>query len=281
MLSRLSRIISRHWSERRHYATTRDWWMSIYNRVLIHLPGAPLPGRGRVREVHLNNANGTATPPVVRLATSDWYVLEEMFINGEYEYVRELLGPQVPKLIVDLGANVGMSVRLWQTLYPGVKVVAVEPDADNLRIAQRNVLNTQPPPTLVRACVAGRRREVSLDRSKNAYSISMRDDASDGSADRVPAVPLLDLLADAWVSGPIDLLKCDIEGAEAEVFADCAAWLNTVRHITIELHAPYTREKFLADLSRNGGRFAVRHETNKGDLHVMSLSNENPPAVQS
>ena len=272
MISRLKHIVSRHWSERRHYLSKRDWLMSIYNRILIHLRGAPLPGRKRIREVRPASLKGS--PLSVRLASSDWYVLEEIFLNGEYEFVQQNL--RNLRTIVDLGANVGMSVRLWQTLYPQARIVAVEPDADNLAMARRNVLpnSNGQSPMLIQACVAGRAREVSLDRSGTAYAISMRDDA--GAGDKVAALTMPQILERGGISSAdsIDLLKCDIEGAEAEVFADCAGWIDRVKHIAIELHAPYTAEKFLADLRKAGARFRVDQQVSKGDLHVMYLTKE-------
>src|SRR4051794_32597716 len=118
MLSRITTIIRRHWSERGLYARSSDWLMSIYNRVLIH-GKLPLPGRGRLRDVQPCTLAGP--PLTVRLASSDWYVLEEIFLNGEYEQVAKDLRDL--RNIVDLGANVGMSVRFWQTLYPKAKIV--------------------------------------------------------------------------------------------------------------------------------------------------------------
>ncbi|HEV8293439.1 MAG TPA: FkbM family methyltransferase, partial [Tepidisphaeraceae bacterium] len=55
----------------------------------------------------------------------------------------------------------------------------------------------------------------------------------------------------------VDLLKCDIEGAEAELFADCGQWIRRMKNIMIELHAPYDKSKFLDDIKRGGRAFDV------------------------
>jgi FkbM family methyltransferase len=268
---RITRIIQRHWHERGQYASSIDWLLSIYNRILIHLPRAPLPGRGRVVRVR---PVGLSHPLFVRLASSDWYVLEEIFLNGEYEHIART--PRGVKTVLDLGANVGMSVRFWQTLFPGVRVIAVEPDEQNLAMARRNVMES-PAVTFIRACVAGRARDVWLDRSSNEYSISMRDQRPGSTAQEslVPALTVPQVLERAGFAGEIDLLKCDIEGAEAEVFADCAAWIGRVGNIAIELHAPYTAQRFLEDLRRNGSEaLRVTADLPKGDLHVLYLSTD-------
>lgn len=69
----------------------------------------------------------------------------------------------------------------------------------------------------------------------------------------------------------MDLLKCDIEGAEAEVFANCADWIERIRWLMVELHPPYDKRKCLADLERNGGRFIVRHEQQWVGQEVLLL----------
>jgi hypothetical protein len=87
----------------------------------------------------------------------------------------------------------------------------------------------------------------------------MQDDVSGG--EYVDAITLTQLLERTAVTGFIDLLKCDIEGAEAEVFSDCRAWIKRVRNLVIELHLPYSRQQLLRDLQRGGGRFEVTAES--------------------
>ena len=36
------------------------------------------------------------------------------------------------------------------------------------------------------------------------------------------------------------MLKCDVEGAERALFADCAAWIGRVRTLAVETHDGYT-----------------------------------------
>lgn len=244
--------------------------MSVYNRTLIHLPRVPLPGRGRVRRVRPASLGGAKLD--VRLASSDWYVLEEIFLHGEYDAVTSSL-TQPPRTIVDLGANVGMSVRLWQTRYPNAKIVAVEPDGANVEMAGRNALDPSRV-TFVRGCVAGSHREVHLDRSKDEYSFKMDDRSTKANGESVQAYTLAEVLEMGGI-GPqetIDLLKCDIEGAEAEVFAECSAWIDRVRYLAIELHAPYTKERFLEDVKRAGSTLQIVGEQSKGDLCVLQLA---------
>jgi FkbM family methyltransferase len=215
-------------------------------------------------------------PVSVRLGTSDWVVLEEIFRWGAYDALFAQTLGQV-RTIVDLGANVGLSVRLWQKRFPDARIIAVEPEPRNVQMLRRNVTAGPRPQdvTIVPACVAGSPRSVGLDASGGAWGVKMRDDAKSGV--QVPAMTMPQILA-AGDFTSIDLLKCDIEGAEAEVFADCSGWIGKVRWLAIELHPPYTKTQCLADLQRSGGRFVVRHEQDWVGQEVLIL--EQPAEVR-
>jgi hypothetical protein len=127
---------------------------------------------------------------------------------------------------------------------------------------------------VIRACAAGRPRTVTLSRDVAEWAFSMKETAEGNlpASEEVRALTVPQILAEAGMTGPIDLLKCDIEGAEAEVFADCSTWIGQVRYLVIELHAPYTAERFIADLDRNGGKLSVLERHDKGDLQILFMS---------
>lgn len=229
---------------------------------MLRLPRAPLPWRNKVTAVRVV---GVPDPLYVRLGTSDWLVVEELFALDEYAPLikRKLAGVRT---VVDLGANVGYSLRLWEAVFPSAVLIAVEPDAENVEMCRRNAARSreQGRLRLVQACVAGRSREVCLDRSGGAWGYSMQEvdtiaSKVPGDVEAVPAMTLPEILSDVGLdpSVPIDLLKCDIEGSEKEVFADCASWIGRVRNMVVEVHGAYTADQFLDDLRRAGGRFEL------------------------
>lgn len=141
--------LSRLWSLRSHYAHKQDWLRSIYNRVLLHFPSLPLPGRNLLRQVRLKRIR---EPFYVRMNTTDWYVLEEIFIDRVYAPAisNEI---QDVRYVIDLGANTGFSVRLWQMAYPLAGIIAVEPDASNLKMCRQNAFAGRGQLHLLQACV--------------------------------------------------------------------------------------------------------------------------------
>ncbi len=261
--------LRRLWAARHHYAETSDWLFSFYHRLLLYFPWLPLPWRNATRRVRLH---GMREPLNVRLGTTDWYVLEEVFLDKVYEPLNHRRLTNVHN-VLDLGANTGFTIRLWQILYPAARIVAVEPDGANLTMCKYNALKNAGGEQLkfVQACVAGRARSVFLDRSTGAWRFSLSDVGGPG-AKPLPAITLPQILESCAIDGPIDLLKCDIEGSEEEVFADCRAWIANVRNLVVELHQPYSSERFFEDLRRAGGRFDVYHQvTSDGNSELLFL----------
>lgn len=242
---------------------------SLYNRLLLRPAGKFLPLRRCVRKVRLP---GKSEAVCVRLGTTDWHVLEEIFFQGEYDEMLQRLDPPV-RTIVDLGANVGLSLRLWRERFPAARVIAVEPDAENIVMCRRNGGESC---ELVQACAAGSRRQVYLDRSGGEWAASMRDRPVESAGEAIPTITVEELCDRIAPGGEIDLLKCDIEGAEKEVFADCSRWIGRVRNIMIETHAPYTAEQFLADVARCGGEFETRMMAVEGGLGHALLVRKRP-----
>ena len=91
----------------------------------------------------------------VREGTSDTAVLEQIFHTEEFNistapqfawiraaYDRTLEAGQVP-LIVDCGANNGLSALYFASHLPRAKIVGIEPARDNVELARKNRLKLQ------------------------------------------------------------------------------------------------------------------------------------------
>ncbi|MBX3404859.1 MAG: FkbM family methyltransferase [Phycisphaeraceae bacterium] len=290
-LRRLIRVAGLRWEERRRFATLGSWALDLYNRVLGRLPVVPMPMRRRVCRVYLS---GRPHPVLARLGSTDFAVLEEIFCKSEYEPVTSMNLGEAP-LIVDLGANVGFSVRRWQEQWPRATIVAVEPDSGNAELCRRNgaVLPDLPVPAVIEACVAGRSRRVTMGGSRGEWAFTMRETSEDpagqapgagaghvppGGPSVVDALTLPDVLARAGIppDRPIDLLKCDIEGTERELFEHCGDWLPRVRCAMVELHAPYRVEDLQEAIRRSGETFECELHKDIPGVQVVVLTR--PPA---
>ena len=168
---------------------------------------------------------------------SDEWLLKPIFQVQEYKLPIKNFQP---KLILDCGANIGMSVVYFANKYPDAKIIAVEPELGNFRMLMYNTLfydNVEP----VQAALWN--EETYLDiltegRRPTAFMTCKRGSSADtNDPNIVKTTTVSKLLANSGFD-EIDLLKVDIEGAEKEVFGadDVHSWLSKTKVIAIELH---------------------------------------------
>jgi FkbM family methyltransferase len=210
-------------------------------------------------EIKLKNAK---FPLLIRTHASDRDVLWQVFIQGEYGPV-ELSNP---KVIIDLGANVGYSAAYFLSKYPTAAVLAVEPDPDNYAICVRNLAPYGQRAKVIHGAAWPERRKLVLD--KGTYG-----DGRDWATRVKPATEGAGSNADAGIDGydvetliglcnspEVDLLKIDIERSELELFSrNTERWLPRVKNLCIELHGQDCQEVFLSAISSYS---YVEHQSN-------------------
>jgi FkbM family methyltransferase len=190
----------------------------------------------------------------LRSHTTDISVLKELLVGDTYEPLPTDLEVET---VVDLGANVGLSYRWLRARYPRARFVCVEPDPGNLEILRANVRAVDDQALIHGVCVGGRERRVALATTNGEWGFRMTDA---GDPDHGIDVMTMDALLEDAGFDHIGVLKCDIEGAEAEVFADCSSWIDRVDAMSVECHSDVIRtDALLAAVSANGGQFSVRH----------------------
>ena len=207
----------------------------------------------------------------LRPGTSDFGIFWEIFIDRFYDPLLnchpENSVPSV-QTVIDLGGNCGLFTLFALSYFPEARILTVEPDAGNMDVCRLNTGHAASHRVILKqACAAATSGEVSLCRSGLPACYTMI--APCCSSDRIRAMTVPELLDDAGIHGKIDILKCDIEGAEKELFADCRDWIGRVQCISIELHAPYTVQHFQQDLARNAAGFDIIHHRDCGHGSVM------------
>ncbi len=261
--------------ERRSFGDKGSWLRFGWLNAVVSPRAMPVAHPGVALCVR-----GENSPTFIRPVRTDIRAFKEVVLAGQYDRVREVVPPDAG-LVLDFGANIGLTLRRWRRLFPNASIVGVEPDEQNLRLCALNTRGDARA-TVVRACVGATRRMVLLDAQGGPGEIKMTEGPRGGGspAGGVEAITVDDVLARAGVSPatPIDLLKCDIEGAEAELFAAGGAWLSRVGAIAIEIHGPYTLTQLLDDLGRHArGRFTPHHQEQiREDLCVAVLKARTP-----
>ncbi len=182
-----------------------------------------------------------------RPGSSDERVVREVLRDGEYNFSRLrrgvelktfyegiLLGGRTP-LIVDAGANIGASAIWFHLSFPQAKIVAIEPELANFELLRANT-DGAPVETLNGALV-GRPGSVWLeDPGAGSWGFRTSSKETGASLAEVRGVTVGDLYElNAGACAPF-IVKIDIEGGEAAVFAENTDWVPKTPVIAIELH---------------------------------------------
>jgi|YNPNPStandDraft_1061719.scaffolds.fasta_scaffold00555_11 FkbM family methyltransferase len=164
---------------------------------------------------------------------------EQIFEGGIYDFPASGEDPR----IIDCGANIGLAVLFWKRRYPRSRILAFEPDPAAFE-------------ALVTNCHNWRLTEVECINkavwSEEGECLFVRDGADaghlllgEGDEGEGAPVPVCTVRLRDYLEEPVELLKLDIEGAEAEVLADCSDALERVERVFVEYHSRVHREQRL------------------------------------
>jgi FkbM family methyltransferase len=146
-------------------------------------------------------------------------------------------------VIIDCGANMGLSVYYFSKAYPAAKIIAFEPEEAIFKVLQNNV-NTYglKNVTLHQKAVWDERTTLNFFTDKG-----MGGSVTNVYKKQEPAKVETVVMAD-YLQEKIDFLKMDIEGAEYRVLKSCESLLKNVENIFVEYHSYIDKEQQLDDL---------------------------------
>lgn len=194
----------------------------------------------------------------------------ELFKNNIYEFKTNKISP----VIIDCGANMGLSVLYFSRLYPNAKILAFEPDETVLPFLERNIQSQNIQNVeLFRKAVWTKEVELSF-YTDNGLGGRVGIEYNNQTPTKIKSVRLRDFL-----DQPIDMLKIDIEGAEYDVIKDCEDMLFNVQYIFLEYHSFFNEEQHLEDvlsvLKRQGFRYHLRESFSRSKPFIHNgLVNE-------
>jgi FkbM family methyltransferase len=161
-------------------------------------------------------------------------------VQEQYSFSAKRRAP----IILDCGANIGLTSIYWNRTYPHAHTTAFEPDPGVFDALAWNIkaLGLDHVDPVQRAVWTGH------------TELGFWADGADGGRLLHPGTgvdrfrPVKTVRLRDYLSGEIDLLKVDIEGAEVDVLLDCADRLNAVHHLLVEYHSFLDQRQRLADL---------------------------------
>lgn len=211
---------------------------------------------GRVVRLRLRPLGGREV--LLRPSTSDADT-----VWGTFAGAYHLPPPEIaePRLIWDLGANIGLTMADMAVRYPSARIVGVELDRENAELARRNVSPWAARCEVVEAAVWREDGELRYHRLAGGTAGHHVADVPPGAeAEGIGSAPALSLATLLRRCGPdtlVDYAKMDVEGAERELLRHGGGWADRVRAITVEVHEPYSVADCESDLQALGFRTRV------------------------
>jgi FkbM family methyltransferase len=177
------------------------------------------------------------------------YSIDEVFVDRSYAVSL----PPAPT-IVDCGANIGVATAFFVTEHPGARVLAIEPDPSAFELLRRNIGRNRWQNVTAHNVAAGKENGTTTffrDPAQPASIVGSTKRRILGDEATVETRRLSELLPEA-----VDLLKLDVEGAEAEIVDEliAAGALDLIRAIVVEFHHDPARPELLADFLHTLGR---------------------------
>jgi FkbM family methyltransferase len=190
-------------------------------------------------------------PAHLRARTTDREVLKQLLLEDHFDFPVA----EEPRFIIDAGANIGLTSAYLATRFPRAKIVALEIDAGNYALLQRN---TEPYPnvTALHAGLWSHPADLIVENPREReWAFRAAESSGREHTRTVPGLTVGDLARRFGVAR-VDVLKIDIEGGEREVFGPTAEqWLDQVTLIAVELHDFLVHGCEQVVTSRLGGRF--------------------------
>ena len=199
-------------------------------------------------------------------------MLSDIFFRSVYR-----LPPGEIRTIIDAGSNIGLSALYFRWRAPEAHIICFEPNPEAFALLQRNIEgNAMKGVELHQLALGSEEGTTTLflgnTLTADNSATTMRGDAK-GRSVEVKQRKLSDFL-----SGPVDFLKMDIEGAEGDVLEELerAGKLSLIKRMAIEFHiyeagGGYPMGKFLSILDRNDFRYVctpsfsdIEHPSKKG-----------------
>ncbi len=200
-----------------------------------------------------------------------WFLhsIDELFIEEVYKFNAENDSP----VIIDCGANIGLSVLYFKKLYPKSQITAIEADPFVYNILKSNLAEAgRSDVDLINAAVWFREEVLTF---KSEGSVGGKIDLNDSGTNMisVPGLRLRNLLAE-----PVDFLKMDIEGAEYDVLKDCQDLLVNVKNLFIEYHVQPNEEQHLHEIldwvNKAGFKYYIKEAWNNMSYPFMKTYND-------
>jgi FkbM family methyltransferase len=186
-------------------------------------------------------------------------MINEIFVKKNYMFNS---GDDAP-MIIDCGANIGLSAIFFKEIYPNSKIICFEPDPKIFEILKYNLEQFNYSDIQIYNTAVWVRNEKLRFQTDNSWGGKIVSNESKNYLN----IDALDL--NNFLKQKIDFLKIDIEGAEYDVIIHCKDLISkNVKNIFFEWHSFTNKEQKLGELlsffEKNNFRYHLKEASPKG-----------------
>jgi len=168
------------------------------------------------------------------------YLVDEVFTQETYKFYSKKAQP----LIIDIGANIGLTTIYFKELYPKSKIYALEPEPTNFELLTKNVKETDAKLFQMAASNANGKLPFYTS-SKEDNNLPVSSFYKNEFSNLEIEVAVIDFSEMVNSLEVVDLCKIDVEGEESNIVDSLlkGSCLNSVNEFIIEYH-PWVDQLF-------------------------------------
>lgn len=191
----------------------------------------------------------------------DIHILREMFVDEHYRMPSD----DSVKRIIDFGSNIGGSVMYLAHKFPSATILAVEPHPACLELLRLNTEQFGDRVSILPVAACGKDGEILIYPNGEHWSASIAHRRGDKEGICVKC-EAFKTVAESFGSSDIDFVKCDIEGAEFELFLPEET--KAIKHLVIEVHPSIVKKTVAEFVSLFPYHQLVREQQVGDHVHV-------------
>jgi FkbM family methyltransferase len=215
----------------------------VLSRLISLVPKAQ---RSRVREIRLRGDIKIR----YRLNKGDLHSIREVWFQEIYR----LPFDSPSGVLLDLGANIGMTSVWLAKRFSFAQVIAVEPDPNNAALVRQNFDLNGISGEVLEAAIGPMEGIVRFGPSE----LSNLGKLSESGSLSVPMISV-DTIIDKCMVTKFALMKVDIEGGEQDLFDGPTEWLARTEAIIIEFHPNVDHLRVIGAVTAHGFKHIPSH----------------------
>jgi FkbM family methyltransferase len=202
---------------------------------------------------------------LLRNHSSDFQVFEQIIYLEEYKslFLAGVDNKIEPEIIVDAGANIGLTSIYFLHKFPNAKIYAIEPIPENISALKLNMKKQTGKDRfhLFEGALWKSGAALAVDYSFGDGKEWSRAVIEQGDSDDRIAGATIEVLMKQWNLTHIDIFKIDIEGTEKIIFekAEGCSFLTMVKIISIEIHNHLNCREQIVGILRSYGFFVFQN----------------------